>query len=167
MDSIHYSQEFLNAIKARFEFLFERYHFAPKVCEEARDGEYCLVILQSDRCQVKFRLEKGAPEYFFGTLGASVDTQKDNDWYDGDAICAYIFTQSPKQAVSWPREKRDWRTEDILNMFALRLEPVVDQIISAFASNLAAGWWREFQMDREERIKKMRARIAIGQKIQL
>lgn len=162
MESGKYCQEFLNAIRLEFKFLFELYGFVPLVCSEARQGEYCLVVLRSGRCQVKFRLEQGTPEYFFGTIQASPDWDDKGEWYPGDLIVAYLIKRRPELAVPWPTEKREWSTEEILHIFAARLRPVADEIISAFASNLAADWWKAFRQDFDERIAKVKDQIARG-----
>ena|ERR1700733_10934539 len=167
MLSDKYSQEFLNAIEAQFGFLFELFGFVVKVSTEARQGEYRLVVLQSDQCLIKFRLERGTPEYFFGTAEAASDWASEKDWYNGDAICAYLFRRSPQLTVPWPKDDRKWNTDDILHVFAARLKPVVDEIIAAFASGLTVDWWNEFLSDRENRIRKMKDRIASGKKVQL
>jgi hypothetical protein len=165
MQSGKYSQEFLSKIKLKFKFLFERHGFVPKVCVEAREGEYCLVILASDRCQIKFRLEKGTPEYFFGTLNAPPVWEDKPGWYAGDAIVAYLFTTKPELAIPWLKEKNEWGTEETLQMFSVRLEPVAADIISAFAANLNVDWWKSYQADRSERIQKIKAQLARGEKV--
>jgi hypothetical protein len=167
MQSGKYSQEFLNTVKSHFGFLFEQYRFIPKISSEVRQGEYCLAVLQSNQCQIKFRLERGVPEYFFGTLEASPDWASEENWYDGDMICAYLFRRKPEVTAPWPKDHRNWSTEEILQMFSTRLKPVVEEILSAFGSNLAVDWWQAFIADQNERIRKMRERIASGQKIRL
>jgi hypothetical protein len=167
MESGKHSQEFLNVIKSEFGYLFERYGFLPRVSSEGRQGEYCLAVLQWNQCQIKFRLEKGVPEYFFATLEASPDWTVENGWYDGDVICAYLFRRNPELTVVWPKGHRKWSTEETLRVFSARLRPVVDQIISAFDSNLTVDWWQDFIADRNERIRQMKDRIANRQKVGL
>jgi hypothetical protein len=165
MQSGRFCQEFLTKIKLNFKFLFERYGFVPKVCSEERMGEYRLVILGSSQCQIKFRFERGAPEYFFGTLDAAPVWEDKPGWYDGDAIVAYLFKKKPEVATPWPTEKREWSTEDTLKMFSARLEPVAGDIISAFAANLNMDWWRSYQADRNERVQKIKAQLARGERV--
>ncbi len=165
MQSGRFSQEFLAKIKLNFKFLFERYGFLSKACSEERMGEYCLVILGSTQCQVKFRLEKGTPEYFFGTLDAPPVWDDQPEWYAGDAIVAYLFRTKPEVAVPWPTQKKEWSTADTLQMFSARLEPVAEDIISAFAAKLNVDWWKGYQADRSERIQKIKAQLARGEKV--
>jgi hypothetical protein len=159
MQSGKYSQQFQMQIRSAFKFEFERHDFAPKVSLEGRDGEFCLVILDSEKCQIKFRLQKGAPEYFFGTLAAQLVWDDKPEWHTGDAIVAYLFARKPELAVPWPAEKKEWTTEETLRMFAKRLEPVASNIISAFAANLNVDWWKDYQADRVVRIQKNKSSV--------
>lgn len=165
MQSGKYSQEFQTKIRSIFRFLFERYFFSPKVSVEGREGEFCLVILASDKCQIKFRLERGTPEYFFGTLAAPPVWEDKPEWQPGDAIVAYLSKTKPDLVIPWPAQKKEWSTEDTLQMFAKRLEPVASDIISAFAAKLDVDWWRKYQAERLERIQKIKSQIARGEKV--
>jgi hypothetical protein len=157
---------FLAEIRLAFPYLFDRHGFTAKVVGEERDGEYCLAVLQSASCLIRFHMEQGAPDYEFGTLDAPATMTEHPAWHSGDAIVAYLAKINPNAPVPpWPREKKEWSTDETLRMFSRRLAPLIGDIVSAFAENLEVKWWKDYQAERMERVRKIKEQIARGEKV--
>jgi hypothetical protein len=158
--------KFLAEIRLIFPFLFDRFEFSSRKVVQDADGEHCLVIVGSSACQIKFRLDMGAPEYFLGTLSAPPVWEDAPEWEEGDPIVAYLARVHPNVPVPpWPTEKRERSTEEIMQIYSRRLQPFAGEIISAFAQNLEVDWWKDFRKELTERIQKIKDQIARGERV--
>src|ERR1035437_5028337 len=78
-------EQWLDAIKRHFDYLFDVYGFVVSVSDSARAGEYGLVVLESSQCKLKFHIEQDVPECYIGTLQAPSTSEKNENglggWY--------------------------------------------------------------------------------------
>src|ERR1035437_1644293 len=158
MNCTKYGEEFLRGIESCFPYLFERSRFVATVCEDQRHGEFCLVILQSAGCKVKFYSERGTPEIFFGTLDAPSNWEFKSDvrtgWYTVAPIIVFLSIKFPDLAAPWPDRKVEPTTNEILLDYSARIRPFAEEVIAAFTANLDVMWWGDYQRWLESRIQE-------------
>ena len=107
-------------------------------------------------------MERGIPECYFGTIKAPSTWQTEQrgvaGWYLVDPIIAFWARRKPELAKPWPQKKGEWETDEILAAYSARLRPYVQEIIAAFADDLATEWWNEFGREFEERVRARKNR---------
>jgi hypothetical protein len=102
------SQSVLQSIREHFAYLFDGNRFVPVVVEGKGAGEQCLVVLTSDQCKkIKFYLESGVPECYFGLQDAPSgwEIAETSGWYFVDSIVKFLTRLRPEKAVPWPKRK--------------------------------------------------------------
>ena len=156
--------DFLTSIERHFNYLFDQYGFRLVLSEGKRSGENCLVFLESGSCKIKFHLDHGIPECYFGTRNSPPNWEtKDiglQGWYNVDPILAFMARKKPNLAVPWPKTPGAWSTDDILAALSRRLRPYIAELITLFASNLETETWQEYRADFEERVRARKNRHA-------
>ena len=70
--------EFLQQVKHHFRYLFEDYDFEVIHREKASRPDYCLIILQSADCRIKFYRTWEEANVLFGTLAAPLTWQNES-----------------------------------------------------------------------------------------
>ncbi|HLJ86721.1 MAG TPA: hypothetical protein VKZ53_07845 [Candidatus Angelobacter sp.] len=163
------SLNFLRAIKYQFGYLFDQYQFQPEISTDRKHGEYCLTVLQSPECKIKFHLEQGTSECYFGTLESPsnwcIEENGLNGWYLINPILGFLGRRTPERAVPWPAAKGIRITDDILHGYSARLRPFIEDVISVFAGGLTADWWTAYRADFEERVRARKSQRPAGELI--
>jgi hypothetical protein len=87
-------EAFVAAVWQHYAYLFDNYGFRLEHCEQGRQGEYCLVGLESTQARVKFAIEQGMPVTYLGTLESPMRWGDEVDgvtiWYVANALLNFV-----------------------------------------------------------------------------
>ena len=158
-------QPWVKAIEQDFAYLFAEHGFRLEHCEDARQGEHCLIMLGSDRARIKFEISQGTPVVYFGTLDSPIGWEQQVDgvpvWYVDNALLNFVESKQagvpPATPAGTPGAART--TEALLAAAAERLRPHAAELIAAFAPDRPAEWWQAFDAYQAERLKQIRQRL--------
>ena len=158
-------EPWVQLIEQDFAYLFAEQGFRLEHCEDARQGEHCLIVLESARARIKFEISQGTPVIYFGTLDSPTGWEQQVDgvpvWYVDNALLNFIESKSsgaaPAAVTAAPGAARS--TEALLAAAAARLHPHAAELIKAFAPDRPAAWWQAFDAFQAERLKQMRQRM--------
>jgi hypothetical protein len=155
----------VEAIRRHYAYLFAEYGFRLAHCEDPRQGERCLIGLESARARIKFEIDQGTPVAYFGTLDSPWGWANQIDgvtvWYTDNALLNFVEHRAgeaapgPTPASSGPERG----TDELLTAGAARLRPHAAELIAAFAPDRAAEWWRDLAAYQAERLKQIRQRL--------
>jgi len=153
-------KEFLEQITSHFWYLFEQCGFQMIHCDEAKSGEYCLVILQSEDCRVKIYRSQGEVNLQFGTLSALVGwedmAEGVRQWYYIRGIVNFL-RREPLDIGSLLQESRQFKTDDQqLSELSRELQPICDQVIGLFRKDVFEQWQEQYERFEEEREREFR-----------
>ena len=160
----------VQAVQQTYAYLFAEHSFRLARCEDARQGEHCLIGLESDRARIKFEIDQGTPVVYFGTLDSPLDWANEVDgvpvWYVANALLNFLEHKAGSAAGAAPAAARApvvapspaRTTNDLLAATAARLRPHAGELVAAFAPDRPAEWWREFDAYQAERLKQIRQR---------
>lgn len=150
--------EFVAAVRRHYAFLLDSYAFRLEHCEEGRQGEFCLLGLESAQARVKFELEQGTPVAYLGTLESPMQWGDEVDgvtvWYVLNALLNYVEKKGGTPVT--PKTGLYRSTGDLLAAGAARLRPHVEELLAAFAPNRPEEWWQAFDAYQSERLKQLR-----------
>jgi hypothetical protein len=157
-------EPWVQAIRQHYAYLFLEHGFRFKHCEDPRQGEHCLIVLESDRARIKFEIDQGTPVAYFGTLDSPIGWAQQVDgtpvWYVDNGLLNFVEQKrnaggaTPAAAPGAPRS-----TEALLAAGAERLRPHAAELIAAFAPDRPAQWWRDFDAYQAERLKQIRQHL--------
>ena len=92
-------QPWVTVIEQDFAYLFAEHGFRLEHCEDARQGEHCLIMLGSNRARIKFEISQGTPVVYFGTLDSPIGWEQQVDgvpvWYVDNALLNFV--ESPNR----------------------------------------------------------------------
>ena len=153
------------AIQHHYAYLFDQYGFHLVHCADPRQGEHCLIVLESDRARIKFEIERGTPVAYFGTLDSPLGWEQQVDgvnvWYVDNALLNFVDSRAgsaasaPAPAAATPPRT----TEALLAAGAQRLRPHAAELIAAFAPDRPAEWWQAFDAYQAARLQQIRQRM--------
>jgi len=157
------------AIQHHYAYLFAEHAFRLAHCQDARQGEHCLIVLESPQARIKFEIDQGTPVVYFGTLDSPLGWQQQVDgvtvWYVANALLNFVESQAgtptptagagPANGAANAAAPRT--TEALLAAGAQRLRPHAAQLIAAFAPDRPAAWWQAFEAYQAARLEQMRA----------
>ena len=150
--------EFVAAMRQHYAYLFDNYGFRLEHCEEGKQGEYCLVGLESAQARIKFELEQGTPVAYLGTLESPMQWGDEVDgvtvWYVVNALLNFVEQKSGPPVT--PKTGVYRSTDDLLAAGAARLRPRVAELLAAFAPNRPDDWWQKFDAYQAERLRQLR-----------
>jgi hypothetical protein len=167
-------EPWVKAIEQDFAYLFAEHGFQWAHCEDARQGEHCLMVLESARARIKFEISQGTPVIYFGSLDSPIGWAQQVDgvpvWYVDNALLNFVESKSSGEAPASPAAAAnagasaatpgaDRSTEALLAAAAARLRPHAAELIAAFAPDRPAGWWQAFNAYQAERLKQIRQRM--------
>ncbi len=159
----------VEAVRRHYAYLFSEHGFQLAHCEDRRQGEHCLIGLESSQARIKFEIDQGTPVAYFGTLDSPLDWANQVDgvtvWYTDNALLNFMEHRagSPVPTSAPPAAGAiDRSTEELLAAGATRLRPHAAALIAAFAPDRSADWWREFGAYQAERLKQLRHRLKTG-----
>lgn len=162
-------QPWVTVIEQDFAYLFAEHGFRLEHCEDARQGEHCLIVLGSHQARIKFEISQGTPVVYFGTLDSPIGWEQQVDgvpvWYVDNALLNFVESQrggaplaasagAPASPAGTARS-----TEALLAAAAARLRPHAAELIAAFAPNRPLDWWQAFNAYQTERLKQIRQRL--------
>lgn len=152
--------DFLRQIRQYFRYLFDLYGFEVVHSKAARSGEYCLIVLQSGDCRIKFYRVQGEVNLLFGTLSAHIGWEDVIDgtrhWYYARSIMDFI-EKKPVDVRESLLEIRTVKTEDQqLAELSTRLQPVCDHVIRFFREDTFERWRREYEQFEQEQNEEFR-----------
>lgn len=155
----------VEAIRRHYAFLFAEHGFRLVHCDDPRQGEHCLIILESSRARIKFEIDQGTPVAYFGTLDSPLGWANQVDgvtvWYVDNALLNFLEHRSggaaPTPAPSGSAAERG--TEELMAAGAARLRPHAAELIAAFAPDRSADWWRDFNAYQAERLQQLKQRL--------
>lgn len=162
-------EPWVKAIEQDFAYLFAEHGFRLEHCEDARQGEHCLIVLVSERARIKFEISQGTPVVYFGTLDSPSGWEQQVDgvpvWYVVNALLNFVESKrgaaapvaATAIAAATPGAARS--TEVLLAEAAARLRPHADELIAAFAPDRPADWWQAFDAYQAERLQHIRQRL--------
>ncbi len=156
-------EPWVKAIEQNYAYLFAEHGFRLRQCEDERQGEHCLIVLESARARIKFEISQGTPVIYFGTLDSPVGWEQQVDgvlvWYVDNALLNFIESKGsgPAPAAAAPGAART--TEALLAAAAARLRPHAAELVAAFAPGRPAAWWQAFDAYQAERLKQIRERM--------
>ncbi len=155
----------VEAVRQLYGYLFAEYGFQLVRCENQRQGEHCLIGLESNRARVKFEIDQGTPVAYFGTLDSPLGWANEVDgvtvWYNDNALLNFVEHRAGAAApdAAPAGTTTEWSTEDLLAAGAARLRPHAAELIAAMAPDRPAEWWRDFDAYQAERLKALRQRL--------
>ena len=160
-------EPWVQAIRRHYSYLFGEHGFRLAHCEDPRQGEHCLIVLESQRARLKFEIDQGTPVTYFGTLDSPIGWQQQVDgvpvWYVDNALLNFVEQKGTASGASSPAAPGDddeaRSTEALLAAAAERLRPHAAELIAAFAPDRPAAWWRDFDVYQAERLKQIRQRL--------
>lgn len=153
------------AVRQHFAYLFAEYGFRLAHCEDPRQGEHCLIGLESDQARIKFEIDQGTPVAYFGTLDSPFGWANQVDgvtvWYTDNALLNFVERRAGKPAPNPvpPPAVIERSTDELLAAGAARLRPHAAELIAAFAPDRPSDWWRDFDAFQAERLKQLRERL--------
>jgi hypothetical protein len=153
------------AIQHHYAYLFAEHAFQLVHCQDARQGEHCLIVLESPQARLKFEIDQGTPVIYFGTLDSPLGWEQQVDgvtvWYVDNALLNFVESQAgtPASASARAAGPAPRTTEALLAAGAERLRPHAAELIAAFAPDRPAGWWQAFDAYQAERLKQIRQRM--------
>ena len=157
-------EPWVKAIERDFAYLFSEQGFQLEHCADARQGEHCLIVLESPRARIKFEISQGTPVVYFGTLDSPLGWEQQVDgvpvWYVDNALLNFIESKSSRPApaaAATPGAARS--TEALLAAAAARLRPHAAELVAAFAPDRPAEGWQAFDAYQAERLKQIRQRM--------
>lgn len=129
--------EFFQQIKSRFDYLFEKYGFL--IVDKRGNGVYCLLVIQSGGCQIRFQYDRGVVEISVGT------TQKQ---YNMFWIVNFVRGKSqpmPDEMLQimelfWSR-----KMDDGLCALSKMLKPVCEEVVELFQEETFKKKQRELE----------------------
>jgi hypothetical protein len=153
----------VQAVRQSYDYLFAEYGFRLAHCEDARQGEHCLIGLESDRARIKVEIDQGTPVAYFGTLDSPMGwaNQVDgvNVWYVDNALLNFVEHKAGAAAPGAAGPAAERTTQQLLSAAAARLRPHAAELIAAFAPDRPAGWWQAFETYQAERRQQLRQRL--------
>ena len=159
-------QPWVTVIEQDFAYLFAEHGFRLEHCEDARQGEHCLIMLGSDRARIKFEISQGTPVVYFGTLDSPIGWEQQVDgvpvWYVDNALLNFVESKHSGASPAAPASTAAGAarsTEALLAAAAARLRPHAAELIAAFAPDRPADWWQAFDAYQAERLKLIRQRL--------
>ena len=155
-------EPWVKVIELDFAYLFSEFGFALAHCDAARQGEHCLIVLESPRARIKFEISQGTPVVYFGTLDSPLGWEQQVDgvtvWYVDNALLNFIESQRGAAPAAAPAGAPR-STEALLAAAAARLRPHAAELVAAFAPDRPADWWQAFDAYQVERLKQIRQRL--------
>ena len=161
------------AIQNHYAYLFSEHGFQLVRCQDARQGEHCLIALESPLARIKFEIDQGTPVVYFGTLDSPLGWEQQVDgvtvWYVDNALLNFVESKSgapapaaaaATAAASGPANAAAPRsTEALLAAGAERLRPHAAELIAAFAPDRPAAWWQALDAYQAARLAQIRQRM--------
>jgi hypothetical protein len=151
----------VQAVRQHYAYLFAEYGFRRAHCEDPRQGEHCLIVLESDRGRVKFEIDQGTPVVYFGTLDSPISWANEIDgvplWHVTHGLLNFVEHKN-EAATPAPEAGSERGTEELLAAQAERRRPQAAELLAAFVPDRSADWWREFDAYQAERLKQIRQR---------
>lgn len=157
-------EPWVQAIRQHYNYLLTEHGFRFTDCEDPRQGEHCLIVLESDRARIKFEIDQGTPVTYFGTLDSPIGWAQQVDgvpvWYVDNALLNFVEQKGKAGGGAPAGEAGGARsTEALLAADAERLRPHAAELITAFAPDRPVEWWRDFDAYQAERLKQIRQRL--------
>lgn len=153
----------VQAVQQQYAFLFAELSFRLVHCDEARQGEHCLIVLESNRARIKFEIDEGTPVTYFGTLDSPSGWANQVDgvsvWYVDNALLNFAERTASPAGAAAPAPATERSMEQLLAAGAARLRPHAAELVDAFAPDRPAGWWRDFDTYQAERLEQIRQRL--------
>ena len=133
-------QPWVQVIQDNYAYLFQAHGFRLAHCAAARQGEHGLIVLASDRAQVKFEIDHGTPAVYLGTLASPVGWGQQVDdvpvWYVDNALLNFVEHQAS----------------------GARLRPHAAELVAACAPDGPEAWCQAFNAYQAERLTQLRQR---------
>src|SRR5579859_4466748 len=86
------------AVQHHYAYLFADHGFQLVHCQDARQGEHCLIVLESPQARIKFEIDQGTPVVYFGTLDSPLGWEQQVDgvtvWYVDNALLNFVESQA-------------------------------------------------------------------------
>ena len=163
-------EPWVQAVQQHYSYLMREHGFRLAHCEDPRQGEHCLIVLESSQARIKFEIDQGTPVAYFGTLDSPIGWAQAVDgvpvWYVDNALLNFMEHRagtppSPAAQASAAAQApaADRGTEALLAAGAERLRPHAAELIAAFAPDRPAAWWQAFDEYQAERLKQIRQRL--------
>ncbi len=160
-------EPWVQAIQQHYAYLLADHAFRLVHCEDPRQGEHCLVVLESSQARIKFEIDQGTPVAYFGTLDSPIGWEQQVDgvpaWYVDNALLNFVENKAgaaPTTSAPTPSTGPAPRTTDqLLAAGAQRLRPHAAELIAAFAPDRPAEWWRAFDTYQAARLEQIRQRM--------
>ena len=157
-------EPWVQAIRRHYGYLFDEHGFRLAHCEDPRQGEHCLIVLESDRARIKFEIDQGTPVAYLGTLDSPIGWTQLVDgvpvWYVDNALLNFVEQKRKAGGPAPVAARGEARsTEALLAAGAERMRPHAAELIAAFAPDRPAEWWRDFDAYQAERLKQIRQRL--------
>src|SRR5260221_6292251 len=91
-------EPWVRAIQHHYAYLFAEHAFRLAHCEDPRQGERCLVVLESPQARLKFEIEQGTPVTYLGTLDSPIGWEQQVDgvpvWYVDNALLNFVESRA-------------------------------------------------------------------------
>jgi hypothetical protein len=162
-------EPFAQAVQQHYSYLFTELGFQVAHCEDARQGEHCLLVAESKQARAKFELDQGTPVMYFGTHDSPISWANQVDgvtvWYVDNALLNFVERKAGAAAGSAGAASggaaagADRTTDQLIAAAAERLRPYAAELAAAFAPDRPEAWWRDFNAYQAERLQQLRQRL--------